>query len=102
MEKFGKNVIINVEDSSPLESQLVKYEEQYRSIKEKRSSIEAKVKDTLEKSKHKSRSKSVMMIKQELLEEYSKPIRVAFSLLSSRRSSRCSPCLRYSHLRRSE
>lgn len=39
MERFGKNVIINVEDSSPLESQLVKYEEQHRAIREKRSSI---------------------------------------------------------------
>lgn len=98
MEKFGKNVIINVEDSSPLESQLVKYEEQHRSIKEKRSIIEAKVKATLEKSKHKSRSKSVMMIKQELLEEYSKQIKVPFSLLSSRKNSPFSPCLHFRHL----
>ena len=76
MEQFGRNVIINVEDSSPLEGQLVKYEEQHRSIREKRSSIEGKVKETLQRSKHKARSKSVMMIKQELLEEYSQSFKV--------------------------
>jgi hypothetical protein len=77
IEQFGKNIVINVEDSSPHEGQLVKCEEQHRSLKERKHEISSKVKESLARSKQQLRSKSVMAIKQELIEEYNKPVKVA-------------------------
>jgi hypothetical protein len=86
IERFGKNVIINVEDSSPPEQQLVKYEEQRLALRDKRAAIERKLKHRLEEG-FKFRSKSHFAIRQQLIEEYASPIKVPLLSLSSHTNS---------------
>ncbi len=70
IEKFGKNVITNLEDSSPESGQLVKYQEQRKMLMEKKQAIRSKVKATLEESRLKMRSHSTLAAKQSLAELY--------------------------------
>lgn len=80
IEKFGKNVITNLEDSSPESGQLVKYQEQRKMLMEKKQAIRSKVKATLEESRLKMRSHSTLAAKQSLAELYNVSSPVEFYL----------------------